>query len=500
MATTSSLEAGRNVAQTLTMAGFQAYFVGGCVRDLLLKLTPKDFDLATNAHPEQVLALCPGASLVGASFGVVIVKVPMGDEIHQIEVATYRNDGTYTDGRRPDEVQFVSNVQEDVSRRDFTINALLMDPVTNTIVDYVDGQKDLENRVIRTVGDPETRFSEDRLRILRAIRFATKLNFVIEPGTLRAMTRQAIYVDSLSAERRREEMNKILMTDNPALGLALLTSTKVLRHVSRSFDLKKIGIQLQLLGSVVPSDNLNFRWACLFDGLGPWCTGNFLKDLKFSNDEVKTVEYLCNTRQVAEFSQKPPCEQRRMVREPLFTDLERLARLKAAADLFPSYEVRNWKKSMEDLVKIKAMPWPERLLTGEDLIKHGYQPGPMFKRMLDHANDGILNNEIHSIAGAVKSIREHFVDERWMKPNGLWNDDSKPTRFCAPCKECSAFMSFNDSLVATIENRQIIVSEERSNAPSDFVNCENVSYCYVVCSGCRTRRNKSSFEPMKVSD
>jgi poly(A) polymerase len=184
----------KSIVQMLRQGGFQAYLVGGCVRDLLLGREPKDYDVATSATPAQVMAIFPETYAVGEQFGVVLVPPPRGDSVsdistrsHAVEVATFRSDIGYSDGRHPDEVRFSSDPREDVARRDFTINGMLLDPVTDEVLDFVGGRKDLRDGIIRTIGGPERRFSEDKLRMLRAVRFAARFEYVIEPATFAAI-------------------------------------------------------------------------------------------------------------------------------------------------------------------------------------------------------------------------------------------------------------------------------------------------------------------------
>lgn len=214
-----------SVAKRLKEAGFRALFAGGCVRDRLLGREPGDHDVATSATPEQVLAKFPRAVTVGARFGVVVV--PVGTT--NVEVATFRADGRYVDGRRPEGVTF-SDPPTDASRRDFTVNGLFEDPVTGEVLDYVGGVADLKARILRAIGDPEGRFREDHLRLLRAVRFAVRLRFAIEPGTLAAVTRLAPLVATVSHERIRDELVKILH-DGRGRGLRLLRETGLLDHV-----------------------------------------------------------------------------------------------------------------------------------------------------------------------------------------------------------------------------------------------------------------------------
>src|SRR4051794_37473308 len=216
------------VIQTLHQAGFHAFLVGGCVRDLLLKREPADFDVSTDATPEDVMRIFPKTYAVGAQFGVVLVAV---SDTETVEVATFRCDIGYSDGRHPDEVRFTKSPQEDVQRRDFTINGLLMDPLTDEVFDYVGGRKDLEAGIIRTIGDPEKRFAEDKLRMLRAVRFAARFGYILERSTMEAIQKLAPQISQVSAERVRDELIKMLTEGRARLAFFMLYATKLLQQV-----------------------------------------------------------------------------------------------------------------------------------------------------------------------------------------------------------------------------------------------------------------------------
>ncbi|MCA9551942.1 MAG: CCA tRNA nucleotidyltransferase, partial [Myxococcales bacterium] len=218
-------EGADQVAEVLRAAGHQAYLAGGCVRDALLGVEPKDYDITTDATPEQVARLFRRTILVGAAFGVV--KVVLGKD-RDYEVATFRTDGTYTDGRRPDAVAYAKTAEEDVLRRDFTLNALLMDPRDDSILDFVGGRQDLEAGLIRAVGVPEARFQEDRLRMLRAVRFAARFGFAIEAETRAAIQHQAAALTDVSVERISAELEGIFKSERPGLGFELLAETGLL--------------------------------------------------------------------------------------------------------------------------------------------------------------------------------------------------------------------------------------------------------------------------------
>ena len=214
------------VFRTLRQNGHEAWLVGGCVRDLLLDRPPKDYDIVTDAVPERIMELFPKTIAVGKAFGIITVLA--GDDALPVEVATFRLDGGYADGRHPDAIQFAS-AREDVLRRDFTLNALLWDPDDGRILDYVGGYEDIQNRLIRAIGDPARRFAEDKLRMLRAIRFATTLDFAIEPATFAAIQREAGRLTQISAERIRQELFRLLTeAQHPGRALALLQESGLL--------------------------------------------------------------------------------------------------------------------------------------------------------------------------------------------------------------------------------------------------------------------------------
>ncbi len=237
-------EAAWRIARRLHALGHAAYFAGGCVRDMLLGVAPKDFDVATDATPDLVQAAFPRTEAVGAHFGVVLVidKVERADgEAERIatEVATFRHDGAYSDGRRPDEVRFSGDPREDVLRRDFSINGLLLDALrfdagdqlADCVLDYVGGQSDLAAKLVRAIGDPKLRFAEDKLRMLRAVRFAARLEFTIEPRTMHAIRAQAAEIAAVSAERVRDELTRILTEGHARRGFELLEETGLLAQV-----------------------------------------------------------------------------------------------------------------------------------------------------------------------------------------------------------------------------------------------------------------------------
>ena len=249
-----------NIVRELRSRGFQAYFAGGCVRDTLLGVAPADYDVATDATPAEVMRIFPETYAVGAQFGVVLVPLKTPSQAQEdwvgtqtslrqrrpsehpnyVEVATFRNDGTYTDGRHPDRVSYSKDPQEDVQRRDFTINGLLMDPLdSDRVLDFVGGRDDLKAGIIRAIGDAERRFAEDKLRMLRAVRFAARFGYSIEPATFAAIQRLAPGIQQVSRERVRDELTKMLTEGHARRAFELLDSTGLLREVLPEVDRMK---------------------------------------------------------------------------------------------------------------------------------------------------------------------------------------------------------------------------------------------------------------------
>lgn len=424
------------VIAKLRHAGHQAYLVGGCVRDVLLGGKPQDFDVATDARPDRIMSLFPNSGCVGAHFGVVLVR----DLLAQVEVATYRSDNDYSDGRRPASVHFEHDPREDVLRRDFTINGLLMDPDTGEILDFVGGRADLDRRTIRAIGDPAMRFQEDHLRLLRAVRFAARLDFAIEPATFAAIRRDHELVRSVSAERVRDELARILTEGGARRGFELLDESGLLVVILPEVASMK-GVEqppeyhpegdvwvhtLMLLeGMHHPSLTLalgallhdagkpnTFRVAerIRFDGHveeGVRLTHQILTRLRFSNEEIETVEALVANHM--KFKDLPNMRQstlKRFLRMPDFLDHLELHRLDVMASnkRLDSYELARQKLNEFPDEHLKPAP----LVTGADLIAAGYHPGPIFTEILHAVEDAQLEGRIHSAGEGLALVREMF--------------------------------------------------------------------------------------------
>jgi tRNA nucleotidyltransferase/poly(A) polymerase len=427
------------IIRTLRHAGHEAWLVGGCVRDLLLGLKPKDFDVATSAPPDRIMQAFPGSGQVGAHFGVVLVRKGQAS----VEVATFRSDHDYADGRRPSAVRFETSARLDALRRDFTINGLFLDPETGETLDYVGGQADLDARVVRAIGDPEERFAEDHLRLLRAIRFAARLGFEIEPGTFEAIRRQHASITRISPERVRDELLRILTEGGARRGFELLEASGLLAGLLPEVAAMKGVAQppefhpegdvwthtLMLLeGLRHPSPTLamgallhdvgkppTFHVAgrIRFDGhpeAGAKLAQDILERLRFSGEDSEQILRLVAHHM--KFMNAPRMRQstlKRFLRTPRFDELLELHRLDAVSSngYLDYYDfVRN---------KLAELPpevlKPEPLITGHDLIEAGYRPGPLFSKALRAVEDAQLEGAAGTKEEAMAIAREHLSKE-----------------------------------------------------------------------------------------
>ena len=396
----------RRVVKTLVARGHSAYLAGGCVRDLLLHRTPKDYDVATSAKPELVVAAFEKTVAVGKSFGVITV---LGESASvQVEIATFRHDGPYSDGRHPDSVRF-TNAEEDALRRDFTINALFLEPESGEVIDYVSGVRDLEAKIIRAVGDPAVRFHEDKLRLLRAIRFACALNFDIDDETLDAIKRMAPQIAVCSKERIRAELDKMLTNIGRGWALRLLLETGLLAAVLPPIaalapeSLSRAGTCLDLLGNPPP---LALSWAVLLFELGAPAAVNTLHELKCANDLIARVNALiADAPQLAALESLGVAQQKRLLRKSgIEEDLE-LLRVRAIAGAAPASAA---KRAPQILAQRKAEGlWPKVPLNGNDLAAMGIKQGPIFKELLN-----ALENEVLEGRCLTKEEAREFVEQR----------------------------------------------------------------------------------------
>ena len=437
----------KKIVLELRKAGYEAYFVGGSVRDLLSDLTPQEFDIVTSALPEDVRQLFSKTIPVGERFGIMLVI----EDGHPFEVATYRTENDYQDGRRPARVTLAKSAELDVQRRDFTINGLLMDPLSGEILDFVNGRSDLEARIIRTIGDPDERFSEDHLRMLRAVRFAANLGYAIDPDTLSAIKKNAVMIRRISAERIRDELTKILTRGNSRRGLELLADTGLLTALLPDVEAMQGVFQperfhpegdvwehtlcmLRFLSDLEDHLRADVRlaWAVLLHDIGKPLTQSrnetgihfyghcekgeelaqsILLRLRFSKTDGETILSLIrNHMHFMNVRQMRANRLKRFLRMPdfdLHLELHRLDCL-ASHGYLDSYEFCKAKLSElpEELLR------PARLLTGNDLQALGFSPGPLFSEILHAVEDAQLEGELHTREEAVAFVKKKWGKER----------------------------------------------------------------------------------------
>jgi len=366
-----------NVIRRLRRSGFEALMAGGCVRDMLLGRRPSDYDVATDARPEQVIGLFRRTVKVGAQFGVVIVLVGK----QRVEVATFRTESDYPDGRHPAAVAF-TGAAEDASRRDFTINGMFFDPLKRHVIDYVNGRADLDKRLIRTIGDPRERFAEDHLRMLRAVRFSAQLGFKIEPATFRAIRDRAEAIKTVSAERIAMELEGILTCRNRASGLALLIESGLARHIFEGFAGKPAQTAVRVLRYLPKRAGFALGLAGLFAAFGTDYALARLKGLKLSRNQNKHVKYLLANRGRLLKAEMSLAELKQFLAEPYFEDLFALQRaIQKAHDpgrksIGPLIALRRRINALGD-VELRPAP----LLDGHELISLGAVPGPALGRL-----------------------------------------------------------------------------------------------------------------------
>ena len=433
-----------SIVQNLQEAGYQAYFVGGCVRDMILHREPADYDVATDATPDQVMRIFPETYAVGAKFGVVLVPSSSSQrsENEVVEVATFRSDIGYSDGRHPDQVRYSKDPQEDVERRDFTVNGLLLDPIKDVILDLVGGRMDLDAGVIRAIGEPERRFAEDKLRMLRAVRFAARFGYSIEPLTFAAIQKLASQIHQVSRERVRDELSKMLIEGHARSAFLLLDQTGLLREVLPEISAMK-GVEqppqfhpegdvfvhtLLLLDKLPQPCPSTLAWGALLHDVGKPATFRIAPDrirfdghvdvgvkmaqeicrhLRFSNEDAEQILALVgNHMRFAQAQQMKESTFKKFVRMPRFEEHLELHRMDCQAshgDLTSFNFVRE---------KMAAMPAevmrPAPLVSGDDLIGAGYSPGPRFKEILAAIEDGQLEGRLRDRDEAMEFVRQQF--------------------------------------------------------------------------------------------
>lgn len=429
-----------SVVERLQGAGFEALWAGGCVRDELLGLTPKDYDIATDARPEQVQALFRKTLAIGASFGVVEILGPRIAGHHlRVQVATFRTDSGYSDGRRPDQVVFAS-AREDALRRDFTVNGMFFDPVRGQLHDFVEGQRDLHARILRAIGEPEVRFKEDKLRLLRAIRIATRFELAIEPRTQAAIHAMAKEIPIVSAERIAEELRKLLVHPRRTRGLNLLLELGLAAVI-----LPEI-VEMKGVPQGLPSNPRGDLWdhvMNVLDFIGPdpsfpLAMGTLLHDvgkprtmgrtperytfyhhehvgaamanaiavrLKMSNAERQRIVWLVEKHQyLANAKQMRPSKLKAVLSEPGVHELFVLHRADALASGKSVEHVEFCEKLLQKWTAADLNP--PTLISGNDLKELGVVPGPRYKEMLDAVREAQLDGTVTTKEEALRTVMD----------------------------------------------------------------------------------------------
>ena len=430
-----------SICETLLGRGYQALLVGGCVRDLLLGHEPADYDVSTDATPEQVMALFPESVAVGAQFGVILIP---RDGL-KVEVATFRSDVGYGDGRHPDSVVYSKTAQEDVQRRDFTINGLLMRHDSGEVLDYVGGQADLQAKVIRAIGEPDRRFKEDKLRMMRAVRFAARFGFKIEEETFRAIRRHVAEVHQVSPERLREELTKMLTEGGARQAFELLDQTWLLQQVLPEIGAMK-GVEqpaqfhpegdvwihtLMMLEGLPSGSPATLAWGVLLHDVGKPPTfqsavetGDRIRfnnhvevgvrmaeaicqRLRFSNEDTEQILALVdNHMKFGAVEGMRASTLKRFVRQPRFEEHLALHRL----DCLSSHRNLNSYEFVRRFMEVTPPEQvrPERLLTGDDLQEMGFRPSPLFRQMLQALEDAQLEGQIRTREEAKQYVLREY--------------------------------------------------------------------------------------------
>jgi poly(A) polymerase len=398
------------IVRTLREAGFEALLAGGCVRDMLMGRPPKDYDVATSARPDELLRIFRRTLKVGVQFGVVMV----GDAGPWTEVATFRSDVHYSDGRHPDRVVF-STAEQDALRRDFTVNGLFYDPADQKVIDYVGGQADLRRRVIRAIGEAQERFAEDHLRLLRAVRFAAELDFVIKPATWQAVIEHAALLAKVSRERVLEELERVLTGPRRAVGMRLLVDSGLLPYAISSAGMGAAwpAAQVDLACARLADLPAETSFACAVAAvLADWPArhvSQLCRGLTCSNDlrrqVVWLVEALPRARQAAELSL---ADVKRMMASGYFEDLKMLlhADLAAREEPLEPWQVLGERSAAIPPEKVQ----PEPLVGGEDLKALGIPQGPIYKQVLDAVYTAQLNDQVTERDQALAMMRRLLAD------------------------------------------------------------------------------------------
>src|SRR6266550_3003766 len=431
-------EGARKVTARLRESGHTAYFAGGCVRDMVRGLAPKDYDIATDARPEVVQELFPRTYAVGAHFGVIIIL----ENDFQFDVATFLSDESYIDGRHPTAVHF-SSPEEDAQRRDFTINGMFYDPAAEEVIDFVGGRADIAAKLVRAIGDPAQRFAEDRLRMLRAVRFATVLDYQIDQQTWEALVADAPSINQISAERIRDELVRIFLSPDRVRGWDLLDSSRLMRAILPELEAMKgvlqpeqfhpegdVFVHTRLMLQLLPEKvSVPLVFAVLFhdvakpvtatvdktgrirfnehDRIGAEMTEAIMRRLRFSGGEIEaTIEMV---RQHMVFKDTPKmrvAKLKRFMARPTFNEELELHRVDCESShrMLDNYEFLLRKR--EEFANEPIIPPP--LVRGDDLIAFGLKPGPKFGEILEAVETRQLEGKLRTRDEALNWVKSHY--------------------------------------------------------------------------------------------
>lgn len=475
-----------SVLHTLTNSGHSAYLAGGCVRDGLLAISPSDFDVATSATPDEVIASFEHTVPVGASFGVVKVVIAGGREL---DVATFRTDGVYSDNRHPDTVTLIRDAKEDVKRRDFTINALLED-ADGKVIDYVNGQEDLKNKVLRTVGNPEERFTEDALRMMRAIRFAIRFNLNIEEATWAAIKKMSASIKNVSTERVTEELMKIFSYGNCDRAYLLLRTSKLWTSWFGTTTTEKDSWRGTIaLNNVKAGDPFELTINLILFECRTDIRDFHLNKLSLTNQQKKAIFSLYNgIGPVQNYLAVTTASKRKIVqREDLSIILKFLDYVKDTGSYM--YYIPNGTEVSQVLSHMKEMKdlgWPAPIVTGDSLIEMGFRTGPIFTEILELIRDEQLENRLTKLEEVKPFILARYPSIPRRMDDGTLVDDTVFRRVIAQCPKCGRSMSVNVS--------KDVKGNYLWSSAKGFINVGNwPTRQFYRCQNCYARKSKKSF-------
>lgn len=401
----SNKRAAEKIVRQLRQLGYEALLAGGCVRDMLLGRRANDYDVATSAKPENVMKIFCRTVKVGAKFGVVIVL--LGDE--QVEVATFRTEGGYTDGRHPGHVKF-STAKKDAKRRDFTINGMFYDPIERRVIDYVDGRADLKKNLIRTIGKATERFGEDYLRMLRAVRFSTKLGFEIESETYKSIRRTAEKINLISGERIAMELEGIITNANRETGVEMLLDCGLAKQIFDGFEGEKARTAIKVLGVLPNKISFPLGLAGMFIDWNEEEGLQRCERLKLSRGQLKHIKFLLNNRGVLLDAEMSLSKLRRLAAESYFGDLYQYQRAIQKAAGESTTALNKIKRRVMELVDIELTPRP--LLDGYDLMRLGAAAGPALGQLAEEMYVAQLDGHIKTAEQARQWVKERLRSDK----------------------------------------------------------------------------------------